>query len=70
MFVDACCKTVTCCMLQAVRQLNDERKRAIEGGDIMEMCLSALIDILLCVPSFIRGSVTQYACVCLHVKFD
>lgn len=57
-------------MLQAVQQPNNERRRTIEGGDIMEMCLSTLIDMPLCVPAFICNSVTQYVCVCLHVKFN
>lgn len=57
-------------MLKTVQQPNDERRRAIEAGDIMEMCLSALIDTSLCVPSFICDSVTQYVCVCVHGKFN
>lgn len=57
-------------MLKAVQQSNDERWRAIEAGDIMEMCLSALIDMSLCVPSFICDIVTQNVCVPLHGKFN
>jgi len=56
-------------MLQAVLQPNDEW-RAIEGGDIMEICLCALIDMPLCVSAFICNNVTRYVCLCLHVKFN
>lgn len=65
LFVDDCCKTVTCLMLKAVQQSNDGKRRVIEAGDIMEMCLSALIDTSLCVPSFICNSVTQNVCACM-----